>query len=246
MHGGKADCMKSLSAYRVRYAWNMCANYRPSSHDELMEHFGVAPPDAIYKDEAFPGYLAPIIRKPDTESSIGQRTAVAAVFGMVPHWAELKLSRSTYNARSETVASKPSFRNAWRHGQFCIVPASVIYEPTYESGKPLREAIHSTDGSPLGVAGIWESKKADNGLLLFSFSMLTINANDHPLMRRMHKPTDEKRMVVILQPDQYDAWLHCPAADAPAFLTQYPASALQTTPAPKMVRRPSQETSPDK
>ena len=220
----------------------MCANYRPSTHDELMEHFGVAPPDAVYKEEIFPGYSAPIIRKRDTDASVGERAAITAIFGMVPHWAELKLSRSTYNARSETVAAKPSFRNAWRHAQFCIVPASVIYEPHYESGKPVREAITSVDGNPLGVAGIWESKKADNGLLLFSFSMLTINADDHPLMQRMHKPTDEKRMVVILPPDQYDAWLHCAPADAPDFLKQYPAAALQATPAPKITHRSPQQT----
>jgi hypothetical protein len=39
------------------------------------------------------------------------------------------------------------------------------------------------------------------------------NADDHPLMKRMHKPDDEKRMVVILAPDQYDDWLHCPAEE---------------------------------
>ena len=223
----------------------MCANYRPSTHDELMERFGVAPPDATYKDEAFPGYLAPIIRKPRPDAGVGERATVSAVFGMVPHWAELKLSRSTYNARSETVASKPSFRNAWRHGQFCIVPASVIYEPNYESGKPVREAITAADGSGLGIAGIWESKKADSGLLLFSFSMLTINADDHPLMRRLHKPTDEKRMVVILPPDQYDAWLHCPVDEASSFLTQYPAEGLRSAPSPKIAPRAAQQTMRD-
>jgi putative SOS response-associated peptidase YedK len=219
----------------------MCANYRPSTSEELMAHFGVAPPDTASRDEAFPGYLAPIIRKPHSDAAIGERAAVAAIFGMVPHWAELKLSRSTYNARSETVASKPSFRNAWRHGQFCIVPAAIIYEPCYESGKPVREAITSADGSPLGIAGIWESKKADNGLLLFSFSMLTINADDHPLMRRLHKPTDEKRMVVMLPPDRYDAWLHCPVDDALSFITLCPAPALQSAPAPKIALRAAQQ-----
>ena len=226
----------------MQYARTMCANYRPSTHDDLMEQFGVAPPDTAYKEEAFPGYLAPIIRKPTSDASLGERAAVSAIFGMVPHWAELKLSRSTYNARSETVASKPSFRHAWRHGQFCVIPAAIIYEPTYEFGKPMREAITAADGSPLGVAGIWESRKTDNDLLMLSFSMLTINADDHPLMQRMHRPTDEKRMVAVLKPDQYDAWLHCPVADAPSFLTQYPASELRATPAPKIARRITQRS----
>lgn len=212
----------------------MCANYKPASRDDLISHFGVGPPDTAYKDEAFPGYVAPIIFRPSPDGSFGQRSAVDAVFGMVPHWAELKLSRSTYNARTETVASKPSFRNAFKNGQFCIVPASIIYEPSYETGKPVRQAISAKGGSPLGVAGIWESKKADNGLTLFSFSMLTINADTHPMMRRMHKPTDEKRMVVMLRPDQYDGWLNCTVSDAADYFIQYPANALQSIAAPKI------------
>ena len=211
----------------------MCANYQPATQDALITHFGVQPPDTDYKPETFPGYFAPIIRRPTPEVSMGQRSAVNALFGMVPHWAELKLARSTYNARTETVATKPSFRNAFKHGQFCIVPAAVIYEPCYETGKPVRAAITSTDGTPIGIAGIWESKKAANGLLMFSFSMLTINADDHPLMRRMHKPADEKRMVVMLRPDQYDAWLNCDVDNAADYFIQYPADALLSAPAPK-------------
>lgn len=63
--------------------------------------------------------------------------------------------------------------------------------------------------------------------------MLTINADDHALMRRMHKPDDEKRMVVILGADQYDDWLHCPAEDAADFFVQYPPERLAARPAPK-------------
>ena len=218
----------------------MCANYKPANRDDLISHFGVQPPDTAYKDETYPGYVAPIIFRPSPDGSFGQRSAVNAVFGMVPHWAELKLSRSTYNARTETVASKPSFRNAFKNSQFCIVPASIIYEPSYETGKPVRQAISAKDGKPLGVAGIWESKKADNGLTLFSFSMLTINADDHPLMQRMHKPTDEKRMVILLRPDQYDGWLNCPATDAASYFVQYPADALQSIAAPKIPLRTKQ------
>ncbi|MDB5772473.1 MAG: response-associated peptidase, partial [Burkholderia sp.] len=61
--------------------------------------------------------------------------------GMVPHWADIKLARQTYNARTETVASKPSFRNAYKRGQFCVLPVSSFYEPSYESGKAARWEI---------------------------------------------------------------------------------------------------------
>jgi putative SOS response-associated peptidase YedK len=82
-------------------------------------------------------------------------------------------------------------------------------------------------GEPLGIAGIWEHRQdGPNGLPLLSFSMLTVNADDHPLMRRFHKPNDEKRMLVILRPDQYDEWLHCPVERAAGFFTRYPAERL--------------------
>jgi endonuclease YncB( thermonuclease family) len=51
------------------------------------------------------------------------------MFGMVPYWADTKLARQTYNARTETVATKPSFRNAFKRAQFCIVPANSFFEP---------------------------------------------------------------------------------------------------------------------
>jgi len=51
--------------------------------------------------------------------------------------------------------------------------------------------------------------------------MLTVNADDHPTFRRFHAPHDEKRMVVILPPSQYSAWLDGTVADAPQFFKQY-------------------------
>jgi putative SOS response-associated peptidase YedK len=63
--------------------------------------------------------------------------------------------------------------------------------------------------------------------------MLTINADDHPLMKRFHKPGDEKRMVVILHPDEYHSWLNAPIEQLPSFLTQFPAEELFAQPDPK-------------
>jgi putative SOS response-associated peptidase YedK len=64
-----------------------------------------------------------------------------------------------------------------------------------------------------------------------------VNADDHALMRNFHKPEDEKRMVVILREDQYDAWLSCDANAAVAFMKQYPADHLVATPDPERGRR---------
>jgi putative SOS response-associated peptidase YedK len=161
------------------------------------------------------------------------------MFGLVPHWAKepKKLARNTYNARTETVAEKPSFRSAYKHGQFCVIPVNSFYEPSYETGKAVRWEIGDRDGAPLGLAGIWEYRKdGPNDLPLLSFSMLTINADGDPLMQRFHKPDDEKRMVVILRPDQYDDWLHCSAEEAPQFFERYPAELLISHAAPRSAK----------
>ena len=217
----------------------MCANYLPSKAEQLQGHFGVAAPDSSYVAESFPGTLSPLIRKPRAQASFGERSAALAMFGMVPHWAEKKLARHTYNARSETLAVKPSFRNAFKLAQFCVVPAEAIFEPCYETGKAQRFAIRRADGAPLGIAGIWERKPGrGDEMPLLSFSMLTINADEHPLMQRFHKSGDEKRMLVFLHPERYDDWLHCPLAAAHEFFVPYPAELLVAQPA----ARPAQAT----
>lgn len=219
----------------------MCANYIPSTRDQLQQYFGVAAPDTDFKAEAFPGNMAPMIRLPRADAVHGDRACALAMFGMVPHWAEPKLARQTYNARTETVATRPSYRNAWKKRQFCIVPLDSFFEPSYETGKAERWQIAGADSDPLGVAGLWEFKPdGGNGLPLLSFTMLTINADGHALMQRFHKPDDEKRMLVILRPEQYDDWLHCPLEDAPEFFVRYPAERMVAHPAPRTARKPSQ------
>ncbi|RJG03868.1 SOS response-associated peptidase [Noviherbaspirillum sedimenti] len=215
----------------------MCANYLPSRAERLQKQFGVATPAHAAAREAFPGYLAPIVRL--AEDGSGERECVAACFGLVPAWADLKLSRHTYNARTETVGEKPSFRSAFHKRQFCIVPAEAFFEPNYESGHPVRWRIGSDAGQDLGIAGIWDWRPhgGPNDQPLVSFSMLTINADHHPLMRRFHKPGDEKRMVVILEPDQYADWLQADAEEARSFFTTYPAEKLQAAPAPRVALR---------
>jgi len=215
----------------------MCANYLPSRAERLQHQFGVAPPRQGSGKEAFPGYLAPIVRL--AEDGSGERECVTACFGLVPAWADLKLSRHTYNARTETVGEKPSFRAAYRKRQFCIVPAEAFFEPNYETGQAVRWKISAASGLDLGIAGIWDWRPngGPDDQPLISFSMLTINADDHPLMQRFHKPDDEKRMIVLLEPDQYADWLQADTEEARTFFSPYPAQKLQAVPAPKVAMR---------
>lgn len=80
------------------------------------------------------------------------------------------------------------------------------YEPDYEAGKAVRWAICMADGSSFAIAGLWREWEGEGGMRL-SFTMLTLNADHHPLMKRFHKPGSEKRSVVIIKPDDYDDWL---------------------------------------
>jgi putative SOS response-associated peptidase YedK len=178
----------------------MCANYRPSSREALLA-FPLPPPDFAY-GEAYPGSVVPIV------TNFAPRMWVPACFGLIPAWAQdVKIARSTYNARTETLGEKPSFRDAWRRGQLCIIPADALYEPCYESGRAVRWRIERADGRPMGIAGIWERRVTGDDLPSWSMSMLTINADRHPVMGRFHKPEDEKRSVVILPDDAWGDWL---------------------------------------
>src|SRR5574337_477919 len=162
----------------------------------------VVPTLDLFYGETFPGGVAPFL------ANILPTEWLPGMFGLVPHWGDAtKLFRMTYNARSETVAAKPSFRNAWRHRQFALIPVQSFYEPNYESGKAVRWRIERAGGEPFALAGIWERRIDDSSPAHWSFSLLTINADDHPLMKRFHKPGDEKRSVVVLEPDDYGGWL---------------------------------------
>ena len=215
----------------------MCAHYENAVDPRLLrEVFQVDPPASAVKTDLWPGYTGTFIRRhPHADvgdDAVPEREALAGVFGLVPHWAtDLKLARHTYNARSETVAVKPSFRDAWHKAQHCIVPAQAIFEPDWRSGKAVPTRISRTDGRPMGLAGLWDAWRQPDGRWLHSYTMLTINADTHELMRAFHKPTDEKLMVVILPEAAYDDWLRAPTAQSQEFLRPYPAQQLQAEPA---------------
>jgi putative SOS response-associated peptidase YedK len=199
----------------------MCSHYQGiQGRERFSRYFGIAPPEDAGQADVWPGYRAMFIRNTPAgaASDAGRVQALTGLFGLVPHWStDLRITRSTYNARSETAFEKPSFRDAWRRAQHCIIPAEALFEPDWRSGRAVAVRIGSADGSPLGVAGIWSCWRAQ-AQEIFSFTMLTVNADDHPVMREMHKPGEEKRMVVVLPPSRYLDWLAIPARDSLAFL----------------------------
>jgi len=127
----------------------MCSNYEAVSRaDRLLSFFGVVRGRDDPTATVFPTGLAPFIRI--AEDGSGNRRVDDGAFGLLPSFAkELAYGRRTYNARSETVATLPSFRDAWRRSQRCIVPAESIFEPSYETGKAVRWRILSSVCQPM-------------------------------------------------------------------------------------------------
>ena len=210
----------------------MCTNFTPTKHPEWVKsRLGVELP-AAFPTEAYPGYLAPVAVK---SHQSGRVACGLARFGLIPGWAkDDKISRHTYNARSETVAEKPSYREAWRNRQFGLVLVDDFFEPSYDTGKAVRWRIGLASGNPFGIACLWDrwSDPASEELVV-SFSMLTVNADEHPVMRQFHKPGDEKRTPVVIAPDLHDQWLSANAAEASEMMTWAHMPEMTAQPAPR-------------
>jgi putative SOS response-associated peptidase YedK len=186
----------------------MCTNFTPTRNNTWVKtHFGIEIPDADYPIETYPGYPAPIVVK---SHQTGRIASGLARFGLIPAWAkDDKISRHTYNARTETVHEKPSYRTAWRQRRLGIALLDNFYEPSYVSGKAERWEIKLAAHEPLGIASLWDTwTHPQSGELITSFTMLTINADTHPVMKQFHKPEDEKRTPLILSTNQFDDWLN--------------------------------------
>jgi putative SOS response-associated peptidase YedK len=217
----------------------MCANYQPvTAQDRLFAHFGAQRPRDEVPPEVYPGGFAPFVVRARERAELA-RDARLGLFGLVPHWAkDLAFGRRTYNARSETVHDKPSFRDAWRQGRRCIVPVEAVYEPNWETGRAVRWRIARRDGAPMGIAGLWGWWRGPDGREWLSFTMLTVNADGHAVFGRMHRPGEEKRMVAILDEADHDRWLDGDGATARALLAPYPAERLVAEPAPRAPAAP--------
>lgn len=204
----------------------MCTNYRVPDRQLFSECYGVPPPIGEWRDEVYKDCFALVIRR-DGDG----RCVDLASFSMVPREKippGVKVF-DTMSARAETVGEKRSFSGAWKKQQLCLIPAQVFYE----TGKAVRWAIGMASAEPFAIAGLWREWEGEGGARL-SFTMLTLNADHHPLMKRFHNPGSEKRSVVIVSPDEYDDWLGARSIDEARSLVQLvPAQLLTAGPAPK-------------
>jgi putative SOS response-associated peptidase YedK len=213
----------------------MCVNYHPPTPEQFNGRIGAfseLPRDWHWPEETWKDYAAPILR-----AAPGMRAQVGlASYGMVPrrHIPPGVKPFDTMNARAESLGERRSFAASWRRLQLCAVPMLWFYEPCYESGRAERTAIGLRDESLFWVAGLWREWQEQDGSMATAFTQITINADEHPLMRRMHKPGDEKRSLVLLPEGGVGDWLACADTGmARSFLRHYPAEAMKAWPAPQ-------------
>jgi len=163
----------------------------------VAEAFGLPEvPDLFPRFNIAPGQPVAVVRQqPRAE---GRELALLR-WGLVPAWADdPSVGHLLANARSETAATKPSFRRAFRSRR-CLVVADGFYEWQKTTGRKQPYFVGLRGDRPFGLAGLWERWDKHGGPVE-SCTVLTTDANE--LMRPIHE-----RMPVIVPPDQYDLWL---------------------------------------
>ena len=200
--------LKSPPAKLVeRFGLDECADFAP--------HYNIPP-----------GTDIPVIR----QSPEGKRVLHLLRWGLVPHWAkDPSIGNKLSNARGESVAEKPSFRDAFRRRR-CLIPADGFYEWKTEGKVKQPYFISLKSGEPLAMGGLWESWRRPDGELLRTACIITTGPND--VMRPIHD-----RMPVILRAEDWQAWLEAPVEDIQPLVCPYEADAMQAWPVDRRVSR---------
>jgi putative SOS response-associated peptidase YedK len=147
-------------------------------------------------------------------------------WGLIPSWAkDRSMGTRLINARSETVAEKPAFREAFKKRR-CIIPSDGFYEWQRTGGRKQPFFFRMRDESPFGFAGLWERWQGEDGEVINSCAILTTEANE--VLRPVHN-----RMPVILHPEEYSLWLGGDARER-----QLLQEMLRPFPAEEMVGHP--------
>ncbi|MCP4417290.1 MAG: SOS response-associated peptidase [Chloroflexi bacterium] len=165
----------------------------------------------------------------------GEREFTFFRWGLIPSWAkDIKFGSRMINARSETVAEKPSFRAAFKRRR-CLIPADGFYEWQKLGNGKQPMFIRPAEGEkrPFALAGLWEVWRDSEGSALQTCTILTTRPNE--LMAPIHK-----RMPVIVEPEDFDLWLHPEPNPEQGLhlLRPYPALKMTAYPVSTIVNNP--------
>jgi putative SOS response-associated peptidase YedK len=207
----------------------VCGRFTSSQRREAIgERFEVAVPET-YRERF---NLAPAQRALIVREREGEREAVLAKWGLLPHWAkDAKIAFKMINARSETLTEKPAYRSLLTKYR-CLIPADGFYEWTLgDDGKKTPVHFHLTDGALFAFAGLWTSRTdLETGEILDSCTVVTTRPNE--LVAPVHD-----RMPVILPAGAESLWLDAAVAKehALALLEPYPAALMAAVTASRRV-----------
>ena len=195
---------KHLEPLYLCYALPMCGRYSLTSPEDAMRHLFDLPTlitgiiSAAWATPRFniaPTQTAPVLRQ--AENGAGNELT-AMTWGLIPSWSQ-EQSGGQINARSETAAEKPSFRDAYRRRR-CLVPADGFYEWQKIDGSKQPYWISRADGAPFVFAGLWEDWMDGTAEPSPRFTILTSAASE--ALRPIHH-----RMPIILGQQYFTAWL---------------------------------------
>jgi len=178
----------------------MCGRYRLSRRKQVIEEYFET---ADWQDDWSPRYNiaptqpVPVIRQHPKESI---RQISMMRWGLIPNWAKTpSIATNTINAKSETAATKPAFRDPLKFRR-CLIPADGFYDwkKAGTSKQPFCFEVH--DGELFAFAGLWDGWKDSTGNWIRTCSIFTTTPN--AVTSAVHD-----RTPVILEPDSYDLWL---------------------------------------
>lgn len=177
----------------------MCGRFvRKADEEEISGEFEVEPGDIPFKlvprYNIAPGQQAAVVLLDN------KRKVEGLQWGLIPFWAkDPKIGYKLINARAETLASKPSFRNPLKKKR-CLVVADGFYEWRKEGSRKTPMFVRLKGGKPFGFAGLYDDWISPEGKKIRTFTIITTAPNK--LLASIHD-----RMPVILPKEAYAAWL---------------------------------------
>jgi putative SOS response-associated peptidase YedK len=219
----------------------MCGRYTlHHTLKEIEERFGVEAIEKLISPRynIAPSQTVPVIRR--AQSGEDLREMAGCKWGLIPYWAkDPKIGNSLINAKAETIADKPSFKQAFARRR-CLIPADGFFEWKKRGKEPSQPIyVRKRDGGLFALAGLWEAWETPDGETLESCTIITVEPNE--LISKIHH-----RMAAILNPDDEATWIDPQSKidDLPRLLRPYESDDLEAILVTRAVNSPAHD-SPD-
>ncbi len=187
----------------------MCGRYTLSKLEHILKRHNIV----LLEDELRPRYnIAPTQKIPViVPFENGEKKLAEMRWGLIPSWVkDLKTHKLLINARAETIAEKPSFKQALMKRR-CVIPADGFYEWRVADGQKAPVYIHLTDKNVFGFAGLWDRWVSTEGEVILSCTIITVPSNAK--LSSVHS-----RMPAILSLQAEHKWLDPSIKDATELL----------------------------